>query len=296
MKILLFGANGYLGKNLSYFLKQKDVTLFTFDIQSSSILQDINYQKLDITIPDNFSNIDLNVDLIYFFAGLTGTWQGFEEYDKYIDVNEKGLLNLLTEMVRQKSKAKVIFPSTRLVYKGKKDILLKESDEKETKTIYALNKLNCEQMLEMYKAVFNINYTVYRICVPYGHLIPGGESYGTIGFFMNQIKNHKKIALFGDGSLRRTFTHIADLCNAIYQTSIVPETDGEIYNIGGENFSLYEVAQLFSRKHSITIENTPWPENALKIESGDTIFDGSKLDKIYGESNCQKLENWILQS
>ena len=43
-------------------------------------------------------------------------------------------------------KARVIFPSTRLIYKGNDKSSLDEKSEKDAKTIYALNKLHSEKI------------------------------------------------------------------------------------------------------------------------------------------------------
>lgn len=280
MDSIVFGTNGYLGKNLTVFLRDKGHKIKCFDLQPDAFDNSLDYKRIDISIKSEFESIDLNIDYIYFFSGITGAWDGFENYEKYIDVNEKGLLNLLTAMIAQNSKAKIIFPSTRLVYKGQKDKKLKEEDDKEPKTIYALNKLVCEQLLELYRNTFGINYTVYRICVPYGQIIPGELSYGTIGFFMNKAKNKENITLYGDGNQKRTFTHVEDICSKIFESVSKPESNGNIYNIGGDTASLVDIAISIAKKHDVKVEFIEWPENALKIESGDTVFDGSKLEDI----------------
>ena len=68
-----------------------------------------------------------------------------------------GLLNLLDHLKTLEHKPKIIFPSTRLVYKGKIGIDLTESSEKEFKTIYASSKYNGELYLNMYHNLYNIN-------------------------------------------------------------------------------------------------------------------------------------------
>lgn len=293
MKALIFGSNGYLGRNLYHYLNTRDVQLKCFDIQELS--KDLNtiYEQIDITIPADFSGIDVKVDSIYFFAGLTGTSQGFESYSQYIDTNEKGLLNLLSEMVKQNSRARIIFPSTRLVYEGQKNKLLCEKSTLNPKTIYAINKLSCENILSAFRNSFDINYTVFRICVPYGHLVEGETSYGTLGFFLNNAKMNKNISLFGDGELRRTFTHIEDICQQIYLSVDNEDANGQIYNIGGDNATLKYVALQIANRYGVEVEYVDWPESALKIESGDTIFDGKKLAQLTGASLTHNIYDWL---
>jgi UDP-glucose 4-epimerase len=293
-KAVIIGSNGYLGRNLAFFLKQKGVDLLCYDIQEYSICEGVEYQSIDITKYDQVSTIDTNVDAFFLLAGITGTEQGFVEYERYIDINEKGLLNVLTHFKENRSAARIIFPSSRLIYKGIKDTPLSEESEKDPKTIYAVNKLTCESLLKIYHDNFGINYTVFRICIPYGNLIPGEFSYGTIGFFMKNAQSGKNLLLFGDGELKRTFTHISDLCTLLLEVIGRSETSNQIYNIGGETLSLKEIAFLIAQRYGVQVENIVWPEFALKIESGDTIFDDNKINKVFKQNiYYRKFEKWL---
>lgn len=126
-------------------------------------------------------------DTNYFFTGKTGTLDGFTNYDAFIDINEKSLLAFLNEYVRQESKAKIVFPSTRLVYKGA-DYLLKEDSQKEFKIIYAINKFACEHYLEMFHRNFGVKYVIVLLCLPFRTFIPEASSYGMAEFMIATAK------------------------------------------------------------------------------------------------------------
>ncbi len=272
---IIIGSEGYLGKHIVHYAPKYGYDIVgCYDISTESTSP--NYANIDLTSKESVDNINIDVDYIFMFAGLTGTYAGFDSYEKYIAINETGLLNLLDSMRRKGSTAKIIFPSTRLVYKGF-DKPLKETDEKEPKTIYAVNKLACEAILNAYATSFGIHYTVYRICVPYGNEISGDYSFGTIGFFLNRAKSGNPITLYGGGTLKRTFTHVADICRQILLTASLPQTDGEIYNIGGETYSLREAAEIVTSNHRCDIQATEWPDKDRLIESGDTYFDDEKI-------------------
>lgn len=270
--IALFGSNGYLGRQLAFYLAQLGETIEAFDLPDCDVANDEAWRRF---APRRYS-------AIYFFAGLTGTERGFAEAAKYLFVNELGLLNLLKSLAPLGEDApKVIFPSTRLVYRGSPDPL-KEDAPKEPKTVYAVNKLACEHYLEAYANRFGLPYAVARICVPYGNLVDDDYAYGTIGFFLKQLNAGLPITLFGGGTMRRTFTHVTDICRAV-DFLARPTTPLGIYNIGGEALALREVAQsLIQRRGKGSIIATPWPKDAEKLESGDTIFDSSKLDALLG--------------
>jgi UDP-glucose 4-epimerase len=291
-KIAIIGANSYIARNVYYVLtKEYEAEIRLYDYKENQLDGAKNYKQINILDIDSIKNIDMDCDVIFMFVGKTGSADGFDDIDTFIDINERSLLNILNEYRRQGSKAKIIFPSTRLVYKGKEG-LQKENSEKEFKTIYAINKYACEQYLAQYGNVFGVKYCVFRICIPYGTLIPNASSYGTAEFMLNKAKIGEDILLYGDGSVRRTLTYMGDLCRALIEGAFSTECINDIFNIGGENYSLKEMADLVALMYGVHVKNVDWPEIALKIESGDTVFDSEKFDKLGLMKYEMKFSKW----
>ncbi len=251
----------------------------------------LNYHKLDFTNRTMVNEMDFNYDYIFMFAGLTGTYAGFDAYEKYVNINEVALLNLLDAIRKSAYRPKIIFPSTRLVYKGY-DKPLAEGDEKESKTIYAANKIACEGYLQAYHDSFDIPYTVFRICIPYGNMLSTDYSFGTVGFFIKQAKAGKDITLYGNGSIKRTFTHMEDLCYQIVEGAMKKESNGQIYNVGGETLSLRQAAEIVANKFGTNVVSVPWPERDLRIESSHTYFDDTKIQALLGRMTYKRLEDF----
>lgn len=280
-KIVIIGANSFLARNLIQVMKrsQNEYTWKLYGKESSQIDGEKNYYSVNVLDKDSVVAIDMQCDMIYFFVGKTGTEQAFSEYENYIEINEIALLNVITEYHKQGSGAKFVFPSSRLVYKGKEGFL-SEDAEKEGKSIYAINKLACERYLELYRSIYGLRYLIMRICVPYGSLVSGGVSYGTMGFMLKNAGNGNNIRLYGQGEPRRTLTHVEDLSYALLRGGESDECENTAYNVGGEEYSLNEMAELIAQKYRVGIDYVPWPEMAAKMESGDTVFDSQKLDRI----------------
>lgn len=280
-KAAVLGANGYIARNLVYVLKRDypDYELNLYGIEPNSLDNCENYVSVDMTDQEDVKKIDLSCDIVFMFVGKTGSANGFDEYEEFIDVNERTLLNLLNEYRKQKSKARIIYPSTRLVYKGK-DEPVREEDEKEFRTVYAINKYACEQYLEQFHRVYDVQYSIFRICIPYGTLVPKASSYGTAEFMLNKAAKGENITIYGDGSVRRTLTYIYDLCKILIEGAISEGCANSVFNVGGEDYSLKDMAEMIAKKYGIGIDYVPWPDVALKIESGSTVFDSSKLDAL----------------
>ena len=291
-KCAIIGSKGYIGKHIEYYLKQKKNDVVCYDVVES---EDVNYHRCDLTDFESVRRIiDLKVDYIFMFAGLTGTYVGFDKANIFVNVNEMGLINLLNCIRESKYRPKIIFPSTRLIYKGA-DKALKEDDEKETKTIYAVNKIACENLLYAYRQNFDIPYTIFRICVPFGNMFSDDYSFGTIGFFIRQASNDRRITLYGDGSIKRTFTSMHDLCKQIVEVGMERVSDGEIYNIGGHTYSLRNAAEIIASYYKAEISFISWPERDLKMESGSTYFDSSKIERVMGKIVFESLEELLKQ-
>lgn len=292
-KAVIIGANSYIARNL-YVVMEKtkpDCDIILYDYAPTHLDNAEPYTSIRILEEKSVAKIDFDCDVVFDFVGKTGSINGFEDSDTFININEKALLNILNEYKRQNSKAKLIFPSTRLVYKGKEKPL-PEDAEKEFKTIYAINKFACEQYLEQYRNLYNIKYCIFRICVPYGTLIPGVMSYGTAEFMIKKAKNGENITLYGDGEVRRTITHIYDVCANMIEGAFSDLCVNDIYNIGGEDYSLNEMAKLIASKYGVKVEHVNYPAEAEKIESGSTVFDASKLEKL-GIKAVHKYKDWI---
>lgn len=289
-RVVVIGANGFIGKHLVKYLNDHyEVLIECYDIVADTDLP--NYHCIDLTNKASVEEINLKVDYIFDLAGLTGTLAGFDAYEKYVAVNEISMLNLLDAIRQSPYRPKVIFPSTRLVYKGV-DKPLKEEDEKDCKTIYAVNKISCESYLNVYHNNFDIPYTVFRICIPYGNLLSSDYSFGTVGFFIKQAKAGKNITLYGGGTIKRTFTHIEDLCYQLINGAFNENSNGEIYNVGGETLSLHDAAEIIAKKYGVNVVAVPWPECDLRIESDHTFFDDAKIQKLLGGITYRRFEDF----
>ncbi|HEV9038503.1 MAG TPA: NAD(P)-dependent oxidoreductase, partial [Puia sp.] len=198
MRTAILGANGYIGKHLAHFLAAHGWDVHSYGHRNEPGLPGLRYTPLDVREASAFKKLDTDVDLVFYLPGITGTIKGYDDYDNYIDVNEKGLLHLLDRLRRNRQHhTRVVYPSSRLVYKGQKNLPLTEDAEKEFKTIYALNKWFGECALRQYAEYFDIPFTIFRICVPYANLFEGAYGYGTVGFFLNKASSGNPISLYG---------------------------------------------------------------------------------------------------
>lgn len=293
-KILIFGANGYIGRHVAKLLSEKGYCFIPAGSQSASIDGLDDYVQVDVRRPDSFEFLLKDAAYILLFSGMTGTLRGFTDFEGFITLNEIGLLHVLDGVRKQNVDAKIIFPSSRLVYKGQGGKPLREDDEKEFKTVYAMNKYACENYLEMYHNAFGIDYTVFRICVPYGTLTDKIGSFGTISHLVSKAEKGEDITIFGNGSQKRSLIHIGDLAEILIQAGLSAGTENDVFNISGPDIlSIKEIAEQIATSYGVRVKSVPWREEYLRIESGDTIFDGSKLMQRIGYQYKYDFSSWV---
>ena len=245
-----------------------------------------------MTSSEFWNSFDFQVyETIYFFSGLSGPERSFKEAFAYNEINEVGLLNLCRKLAPHgKDAPKIIFPSSRLVYRG--GMRVSEDSPLEARSVYAANKIACENILSAYHHRYGIQYAALRICVPYGNMVGTAYSYGTIGFFLKCIKENRPVTVYGDGSNRKTYTFISDLC-VIADRISAREVASGVYNVGGYDYSLMEVAMILSARFGGSVKKVPWPDAALRVEMGDISLDSTKLDRAIRFDRYERFEDVV---
>ena len=291
-KIAIFGANGYIGRHLSRHLLGLGMSVDAFDVQPDSRIESVRYVQCDICDMDFWSRFQPEgYSVIFFLAGLSGVERSFREAETFLKVNIGGFANLLRRLEGLgESAPRLIFPSSRLVYDG--GCAVDESSLRRSRSVYAASKVACEELLSAYHDRFGVPYVVLRICVPFGDVSDSGYSYGTIGFFMSNVRERKPITVYGDGSCRKTYTSIDDVCEIAVRCMDQSVPSG-VYNVGGHEYTLREVAEMICARTGATWVSVPFPESARRVEMGNIAMDSSKLDAVIGKTEYRRLSDSI---
>ena len=288
MKCLVLGAGGYIGRHLVAALRAQGHEVVAAPSRAAP-----TQNRVDTGDTATLTRVDWAVDVVFLFAGVTGTAASFKNHEAYVNGNEMGLLNVLESIRLSSHRPHVVFPSSRLVYKGSK-LPLPETAELEAKTVYAANKIACEFHLRAFSNAFDIPHTIFRVCVPYGNSQGSEYSFGTVGNFIRQALETGRISLYGDGSQRRTFTHIDDICNLMVLAAASHEFKDETFNVPGDDLSLLEAAELVGARLGAAIAFTPWPSFDLRIESGSTVFDCTKIQSRLPSNATRSMAQWAM--
>lgn len=287
-RITIIGSESFLARNyIKYIIENKqseEYRLFLYDLVDKTNNSVGEYHQVDFRKKEDISEMNYDVDCIFIFAGLTGTVKGFENFTQYISANEILLLNILDVYRKKGSTARIIYPSTRLIYKSNYETKVSETDEIELRSVYAVTKYAAEQYLKIYHDTYGIDYVVLRICTPIGSIIDSYGNYGTYEIFKNQAIREHAITVYGDGKQKKTFTHIEDICKAFDILVTSDSLNYSEYNLGGQELCLLDIVKKITDEYNVPIKFVDWPEIDKKVDGGSIVFDSSRFDDEFSFS------------
>ncbi|WP_170287527.1 NAD-dependent epimerase/dehydratase family protein [Aquibacillus halophilus] len=301
-KILIIGANGFIGSHLArYYSKHNDneysITLACRDISTVDLHSDhIHAIELDVLDKKHLQPLLSGYDVIYNFAGHSGALSSFYNYNQNLEVNCRGMLNILDTVKDFENKPLIVFPSTRLVYGHTTSEKVNELFTPQPNTIYGSNKLAAENYLQSYSNLFDIPYLIFRISIPYGLFDTKETSgnYGFINYFINRALNGDPIQIYGDGTQKRDIIYIQDLVSILYKSVHEFKLRNNILNLGGtEVISVGEIADLVANKFGTNVNKINWTKELERIETGDMVLDSSALYSQIGFTPQFKLKDYL---
>lgn len=265
MKILLLGANGFIGSHLAEaVLRKTDWTLDAFDLHDYNIAAYKGNPSFSFTQGDLFKEdawLEDRVkeaDVVLPFAGiakpayyLTRPLWTFE-----LDFEQ----NLKIIRMCAKTKTRVIFPSTSEVYGLSHNEQLIEDETplvvgpvSKTRWIYSCSKQMMDRLILAYSQEQKLPYTIFR---PFNWIGPRLDTAKdaeertarSITQMIYDILHRGKISLVDGGTRRRSFTWVGDAMEALLLILHNPggKADGQVFNIGNpaNNASIRALATL----------------------------------------------------
>jgi UDP-glucuronate 4-epimerase len=234
-------------------------------------------------------------EIIVHLAAQAGVRYSLENPRAYISSNVVGSHNIL-ESCRHHPVRHLMMASTSSVYGANTAMPFRETDKADhPMTLYAATKKATEEMAHAYSHLWKIPTTMFRFFTVYG---PWGRPDMALFKFVKNTLEGKPIDVYNHGLMKRDFTYIDDLVDAIVAVMDRPPVEGEpvaecdtlspvaphrVLNIGGGNpVGLLDYIDVIEQALGI-----PVIRNFLAMQPGDvpsTSASPALLEALIGSS------------
>jgi len=295
-RILVTGAAGFIGFHLSRLLCGSDWNVTGIDNLNSYYsvqlkkdrlevlhkFKNFRFLKTELSHAESMNNIfkEGQFDYVIHLAAQAGVRYSITNPRTYIDSNIVGFLNVI-EGCRNYPVKHLIYASSSSVYGNNKQVPYSTSDSVDNPiSLYAATKKSNELMAYTYSHLFNIPATGLRFFTVYG---PWGRPDMAYFSFTRAILEEKPIQVYNYGDMKRDFTYIDDITNAINLLIRKPPDYSEqknaaysLYNIGNNDptglMRLIRVIEECIGKKAI-IQYTP-------MQPGDVLSTYADIDDL----------------
>ena len=249
-RVLITGANGFLGYNFFSKLKKSSFFVIGVDLQNNHSKDII---KVDILTEKKLEEVCIKekINLIIHCAALDGSaYFKKNNLEKIILHNFKMTANVLKVAKKLAINELVIFSSAE-IYSDKINTPIKESDDYTKYPLpldngYAVSKILVEMMSNLYTKNYKLKILLPRPTNIYGP----GDKINTVNdrvipSMINRVLSDQQLEIWGDGQQLRNFVYIKDLIEAVLQ--LVESGHFTAVNIASsESVSIKGLAELIS--------------------------------------------------
>ena len=269
MRIILFGASGFIGKRVQYLLNVNNADYTSI----SRTVSGLHYQYADITKPETLERIEGEFDAAIICSSvLPRQSYNLNDLSEYVVSNVIGVNNILI-WAKSRRIRKIIYCSSLSIvpaYSSDENDLIDVSSH----YIYKVSKASAEHFLIGFCKQEQIEYVCLRISSVYGF----GMKKDVILTLIDKITLGEKITIH-NVNRRSDFIHVSDVAKAIVG-SLSSSISNEIINVAsGYQIGIEELVKLLS-----SLMNKPMP--ALEIQSdlpvANKVYSTVKIKKLIG--------------
>ena len=261
--IIITGGLGYIGTELCKIYSgeswNNDITVIDNNFFSERVNQlsnwNIKFVQGDILDKNFIKNCIRNADIIHHLAGITDVAYVKKDKNKKRDDLIKataidGTQNVIDAM---KDEAKIIFPSTHVIFEGLKKTKynILENEKPKTFLAYSASKaVNEEQLKSSGK-----NYVILRLGSVYGYSGDSTRINIMPNLFSKIASQNEKIKLFSGGKQIKSLTPLIDVARC-FKFMEEKDFNKQTYNLTKETVTVKKVAEICKKFN-----------NKLKLES-----------------------------
>lgn len=245
MKVLVTGADGFIGSHLVEALVRKGYAVRAFvlynsfgswgwlDAVSGEVKDQLEIFSGDIRDPHGVMEAMRGCDAVLHLAALIAIPYSYHSPDTYIDTNIKGTLNVL-QAARDLGVSKVVHTSTSEVYGTARFVPITEDHPLQGQSPYSASKIGADQIAYSFHASFGLPVAIARPFNTYG---PRQSARAVIPTIISQIAAGTRSIKLGALRPTRDFSYVADTVRGFIASLESDRGVGQVINFGS-NFEI----------------------------------------------------------
>lgn len=238
-KVLVTGADGFIGSHLAEALVQKGEKVRAMccynsfgkwgwlDETDPHILKEIEIVMGDVRDPHGVRLAMESIDTAYHLAALIAIPFSYHSPDSYVDTNIKGTLNVLNA-ARDLGTARVLVTSTSEVYGTAQYVPIDENHPFQGQSPYSATKIGADRLAESFYRSFALPVTIVRPFNTYG---PRQSARAVIPTIITQLLTGAKEIHLGSLHPTRDFNFVKDTAAGFISIAECEKAIGEEINI-----------------------------------------------------------------
>jgi NAD dependent epimerase/dehydratase len=301
-KVLVTGADGFIGSHLAELLVEKGYDVRALAIYNSQgswgwldhspLAKNMEIVLGDIRDPFLCQKITEKVDIVFNLAALIAIPYSYVAPQSYVETNVTGTLNICQAAMTNKVK-KVIQTSTSEVYGTAQYVPIDEKHPLQPQSPYSASKIGSDAMAMSYFNAFELPVCIARPFNTYG---PRQSARAVIPTIISQLASGYKEIKLGDTTPTRDFNFVKDTCRGLAMLAESEKSVGKTINIGSN--TEVSIADTFKTIQKImgTSATLLTDENRLRPEKSEVfrlVCDNTQIKNLVGYGPDYSFEKGI---
>jgi nucleoside-diphosphate-sugar epimerase len=297
-KILVTGANGFIGHNL-----YKNLTKLNYSVKGTARNLNtalINYDTKYISVGNidaktNWDHALEGVDCVIHCAGKAHVINKKDELDIYRVINREGTKHLAEQAVKAKVKRLIFLSSVKVnsesTDKFDEPKIFTNDDTPNPQDNYAISKFEAEKALWEISSKTNLEVVIVRLPLVYGKGVKGNLK------LLIKLINSKIPLPFADIKNKRSLIGIDNLVDVLERCIEHPKAAGKTFLVSdGEDLSTSELINIIASEMNRSVRLFWLPRVLLKF-FGFILMRQSQINRLIGSlqidnSYVREILNW----
>lgn len=291
-KILIIGANGFVGKYLIEEFQKDNYEIIACDkCKPTQNIKNVKYYDIDILKKEAVESLimECNPKYLINLAAISSVGASWNIPDATVEVNVVGTLNILEAVRKYNSTCKVLIIGSSEEYETKNEPL-KETDKINANNPYGISKVAQENFAKIYKEKYGLNIVCTR---SFNHTGVGQLDKFAIPSFCKQVaeidKTNKPGKIYvGNLSAYRDISDVKDVVE-VYKALLENETEEFVYNVGsGNSYKMEDLLKYIVSLSSQPIEIVMDKEKIRPVDTPYICCDNTKIKKYFKNTDIKQ--------